>query len=126
MGPHLLAGIDIPRLHLADVVGSGNEIRRVTDAGICAARRVRYFFISNHRPAEVLIGRNVDHPCLRAERDRRPVLAAPKRGAEVRHFSGPRLSFGIHFRPASLGVNALEYVLMYEWLAFNKIDLAAL
>ena len=74
--------------------------------------------------AEILVGRDVDHPRLRAERDRRPVLAAPERRAEFRRLAGAGLVGRIDVGPSGLRIEALEHVLLHVRLAFDELDRA--
>src|SRR5439155_20932673 len=80
---------------------------------------------SDDASAEILVGRNVNHAGLRAERDRRPVLSAPMGRTEVGLLAGTRLTSGINVRPSGLRVEAPEDVLFHERLALDEVDLAA-
>src|SRR2546430_785258 len=61
-------------------------------------------------------------PRLRAERDRRPVLAAVRVRAERRGLSRDRFVRGVDFRPSRFRIEALEDVLIDVRLAFDERD----
>src|ERR1700687_4777057 len=90
MRPHALPRVHVPPLHLADMVGAGSDVEGGRRAGEATARNVRGL-LSDGGPAEVLVGRDVNHAGLRAEGNRRPVLAAPERRAVVRQLAGSGL-----------------------------------
>src|SRR4030095_3535142 len=81
--PHPFTGVDLPRLHFADVVGAGSDGKGGRGAGVAAAGRV-WDLLPDRGPAEILVGWNIDHPRLRTERDRRAVFSAPERRAVMR------------------------------------------
>src|SRR6516225_11455159 len=125
MAPDLLAGIEIPRLQLADMVGA----RRDREDRICrrdsgkALPRGIGDRIAHECPAQVVIGRDVEQPGLWAVGWRRPVFAAPQRRAELGLFTGPRLTRRVDIWSAGLGIEALEHVLLYDWLTVDEVDL---
>src|SRR5215471_18291849 len=94
-------------------------------AGIVAARDVLHFFSAQTRRAEILIGWNVDHASLGAERDGRPVLAAMQRGAIFCALAGAGLVGRIDLRPAGFGIQAQEHVLLHVRLPFDELDFSA-
>src|SRR6266852_6046853 len=118
--PHSLASVDIPRLHFTDMVGA-----RGSGHGACRAREWAAGRILHPLPrecgAQILVRGDVDHPGLRAESHWRPILATPKRRAEICLLVGARLVVGINLRPPGLRIHALENVLLHKWPAIDKI-----
>src|SRR5262249_23696986 len=100
VGPDSLARIHIPRLHLAEMVRARCcEGPAAANADKSRAGRVLNF--SAHvRAADVVVGRNINHPRLRAERNRRPVLAPVRVRTEVGLLSSSRLPIRVDVRPA--------------------------
>src|SRR5438876_8394918 len=123
MSPDTPAGVDIPRLHFANMVGARGDRKVRRRACETTARHV-FDFPSDGCHTQILIGRDVNHPGLRAESDWRPILAAPERWAEVCHLAGTGLSVRINLRASGLRVETLEHVLFHVRLALDEIDLA--
>src|SRR5688572_25944303 len=100
MRPRSLTGIDVPGLHFADVVGARVERR---PAALRARKALTWRVLHRYageRAAQIVVGRNIDHPRLRAEGGGRPVLAAVGRRAELGALARARLARGIDIRPA--------------------------
>src|SRR3977135_666858 len=111
--PHLLAGVEIPRLQLADVIGAGDHLHHVLRDAHGALAAPAFGRLAGPLGAEILVSGDVEHPRLRAVGDRRPVLAAPQARAELRGLSGAGLAVLVDVGPAGLGVEGLEDVLAY-------------
>ena len=92
VGPDLLAGVEIPGLHFADMIGALAEIQPARHAGVRLTGDIGDG-TAEDRAAEVLVGRDVEQLGLRAVGDRRPILATPEARAEIRHLAGARLVF---------------------------------
>src|SRR6187401_732254 len=107
--PDPLARVDVPRLNFADVVSPWGDGERRRGAGKRSAGHV-LDLTANDAGAQVLVGGNVDHPRLGAEGDRRPVLAPPVRGTEIRGLAGPWLASWIDVRPSRFRIEASEHV----------------
>src|SRR5437879_8465370 len=123
--PYLFAGIEIPGLQLADVVGAGNHLHHVlSDAHETLALHVFRGF-AGELGAEIVVGGDVEHPRLRAVRGRRPILAAPQARTELGGLAGARLARLVDVGPSGPGIATLEHVLAYVGLAGNEVDLAA-
>src|SRR5438552_240414 len=122
--PNLFAGIEIPGLQLADVVGAGNHLQHVfSDAHETLASDVFRGF-AGELGAEVVVGGDVEHPRLRAVRGRRPILAAPQARTELGALVGARLARLIDLGPSGPGIEPLEHVLAHVGLAGDELDLA--
>ena len=121
MRPHARAGVDVPRLHFTDVIGARGDDKRARGAGVAAAGRVGGR-TADQRAAQVLVGRNVEHARLGAERRRWPVLAAPVRRAEICALTGARLAGGVDVGTARDRVETAEGGLAHERLAFDEPD----
>src|SRR6516162_2104045 len=125
MAPYLLAGIEVPGLQLADMVGTrsnredriGRRYSRET-----LPRRIGDR-VAGKGLTQVLVGRNIQKSCFRAVGRRRPILAAPQRRAKLGLPAGPRLPRRVDIRPSGLGIEAFEDVLLHERLAVDKVDL---
>src|SRR6266705_6997140 len=121
--PYLFAGIEIPGLQLADVVGAGNHLHHVlSDALETLALHVFRGF-AGELCAEVVVGGDVEHPRLRAVRGRRPILAAPQARTELGGLVGARLAALVDIGPSGPGIETLEHVLAHVGLAGNEVDL---
>src|SRR5438067_1146383 len=122
--PRLLARVDVPRLHFADVIGARRDIHLVERARPPpAVRRVEH--ARDHHGAEVLLRRHVDHARLRVERAGLPVLASVPRRAEAGELADRCAMIGIDLGPPGLRIEARENVLVDVRLAFDEPDLAA-
>ena len=73
--------------------------------------------------AQVFVRRDVHQPGLRAEGDRRPVLAAPQARAELGGLAGARACCDlVDVGPAGLRIEALEHVLAHVGPASHEVD----
>src|SRR5262249_43727329 len=125
LGPDLLTCVEVPGLQLTDVVGAGNDTEhqaRSIHSGKTLTRRIGDR-LPRKRLTQILVGRDIEQARLRAVGHRRPILAAPQRRAELGLLAGPRLAVEVDVRAAGLGVEALEYILLYERLAVDEVDL---
>src|SRR6185312_16343850 len=122
--PYLFAGVEVPGLQLADVVGPGHHLQDVLRHPHVAFALHIFDRLAGQLGAQVVVGGNIHHPRLRAVGDRRPILAAPQAGAELGGLACPRLARLIDIRSPGLRVEALEDVLPYEGLAVDEVDLA--
>src|SRR5882757_7217565 len=66
----------------------------------------QWHLLPSKAAAEILVGRNVDQAGLLTIRRRRPILAAPQRGAGFDPLADDRLVGRVDNRPARLGLNA--------------------
>src|SRR5207244_11657139 len=106
----------------AEVVGSRRKLKAKRGTRVVAAGNV-LDFAADRGSANILIGRDVNHPRLRAERDGRPVLPARQGWAMLHHVAGSGLVRRINIGTAGLRIEALEDVLLHERLAFDEVDL---
>ena len=121
MGPHPSSRVDVPCLHLADVVGARFEGKRGRRACEAASGFV-FDFAADRGHAEVVVGRNVEQTSLWIERSWCPVLASPQRWAELCQLTRPRLAVGVDGRPPGHRVKRCEHVLMHVRLSFDERD----
>src|ERR1700730_3406144 len=120
MTPYLLAGVEIPGLQFADMVGARCDVHRRGRPDIALSRRVCGRFTGD-RAAQVFVGRDVEQPRLWAVGHRRPILAAPQRWAEIGFSPGAGLAGRVDIRPARLRIELDENVLLYKGLAVDKV-----
>src|SRR4029453_12571739 len=117
-----MAGVDIPRLDFTNVIGAGREDQSVRGADEAATRLVLNL-IADDAAAEILVRGNIDHPGLRAECDRRPVLSTPMRRTDVvGALPRPGFPIRIDVGPSSFRIEAAKHRLLHERLAFDKGD----
>src|SRR4030095_12941892 len=72
--------------------------------------------------AQSIVGRDVDHACLRAEGNRRPVLAPVRTRAEVSLLPRTWFASGVDVRPSSLRIETWKYRLRDERFPFHEAD----
>src|SRR4029450_9053655 len=122
MRPHALTGIDVPRLHLAKVIGAGRcESPETAYTHVGSAGSVNSLHTCA-RSTEVVVGRHIDHARLGAERNRRPVLAAVRVRAVFSLFAGPGLASRIDIGPTGLRVQASKHVLVHIPLPVDETN----
>src|SRR5207247_1877491 len=124
VGPHLLAGLHVPRLQLADVRRSlppAHGRLRPIDAEEQLAGLVGPG-LADERAAEVLVGRDIEVVRLRVVARRRPVLAAPESGTERNGGAGARLALGVVARAPGHRVDLREHLLGHERPGVDEPD----
>ena len=125
--PDFLAGFQVPRLNLADVIRTLDIVH--LDVGDRYAkpqvtRGIRHV-LADQRAAQIVVGRNVEQAGIRIVRLRRPILAAPQRRAEVDLFTYDRLVGFVVGRPAGVRIDAGEDVLADIFMGIDKADIGA-
>ena len=121
VGPDLLAGREVPRLQLAEMVGAVHHEDLGRSAGEPLAGDVLDFAADDGR-AQVLVGGHVEVAGLRAVGGRGPVFAAPQRGAEGRRPVGAGLALRVVLGPAGHRVDGREHVLVHVGLGVDEGD----
>src|SRR5437763_14485999 len=109
MAPHLLAGVEIPSLQFADMIGAGSDIHGRGGPDITLTGRVGGGFPSD-RAAQIFVRRDVEQLGLWAVGDWWPVLATPQRRAEIGFFAGCRLPDRVDVGPPGFGIETREDV----------------
>src|SRR5262245_22010554 len=122
-GPYLLAAVDVPSLQLADMIGAIDHHHDILGHAHVALADDVFRRLARELVAQVIVGWDIYQPRVRTERDRRPILAAPKAWTELRRLAGAGLAFLVDVRPTSLGVEALEYILAHIGSTGHEVDL---
>src|SRR5207244_12473680 len=91
MRPDALAGVDIPCLDFTEVIRPWSRERLASPDADKRSTRCVLDLRSHIRSTDVVIRWNINHPCLRTECNRRPVLSAVSAGAELGALAGSRL-----------------------------------
>ncbi len=127
MRPYLLTCIDVPCLHLAEMIGGLRRYQRAAEryARVTSARNVGDLLLSRNCATDVFVRRNIDQAGLRAVRDGRPVLAAMRARAKLRALGGSRFVREIDIMPASYRIQTAKQILIDVRFAFDKLDRTA-
>src|SRR5712664_2610273 len=130
--PHLLAGVQVPGLQLADVVlGTGASPDRPEDVVDLVAHieplgvLVRDLTLWEVR-AEIVVRRYVEELGLRAPRFGRPIFAAANARAELGALVRPRPLGLVDRRTAGLRVNRREDVVVGERVGVQELEAIAI
>ena len=121
MAPDFLAGIDIPRLNFAQVIGAGRDVH-ATGRRHSRHARWRLNGSTDHHRAEVFLSGHIDHSRFRVERAGLPVLRAVPGRTEVGDLADVGLAALVDFRAARFRIEPLEDVLLDVRLAVDEVD----
>ena len=124
VAPRLLSGVDVPRLHLADVVRTRGDVHLIGRRCPPAAAR-RFHDAPDHHRTKIFLRRDIHQACLWIEGARLPVLPAVPRRAETGGLADVGPVIRIDVRPPALRVQAPENVLLHVRFAIDEPDRAA-
>src|SRR2546426_5904808 len=120
--PYTLAGVNVPGLHFSEMVGA-RDGERLASSNSDERPAGRVLNLRAHVGAtDVVIGRDINHPRLRTERDGWPVLSAVRSRTKVGAFAGAGFVSGVHVRTSGLGIQTPEHILIDVGFAFDELD----
>ena len=121
-GPDFFAGVHVPGLNFADMIGSFRHRHLSASAHVRASGHVGHFSALDHA-AVVIVGRYVKQSTFRIVGGWRPVFATPQRGTKRSGVTGGWFVFRIVGRTPSFRVEASEGVLINIGFSVNEADI---